>query len=292
VLPDGVRIERGSGGLDRLVIEAAEAIAHVYLHGAHVTHFQPRGTPPVLFLSCESRFDGGMPGKAIRGGVPLCFPWFGPKLGDAAAPAHGFARLLAWEVDDVTRDDAGRVRARLHLSANDYTRRFFPHDFAASLWVTVDARLHLELIVRNAGRTPMAIEEAFHAYFAVSDVRRVSIHGLEGAPYVDKTDAFARKPGEASPLVIARATDRVYPGARGAVTIEDPGWARRIVITKKQSATTVVWNPWIENAKSMADFGDNEWTEMACVETANAMDDALTIAAGEQHSMSATIDVR
>jgi glucose-6-phosphate 1-epimerase len=290
-MPYDGRIERGAGGLDRLVIEAADGTAHLYLHGAHVTHFQPRGARPVLFLSRESQFTGGMPGKAIRGGVPLCFPWFGPKTGDAAAPAHGFARLLAWDVDEVARDDRGRVRASLRLSANDYTRRFFPNDFAATLAVTVDARLHLELIVRNAGQEPMVIEEALHAYFAVSDVRRVSILGLERASYVDKTDAFARKPAEAAPLVITRATDRVYPGARGDVTIEDLGWARRIVVRKAGSATTVVWNPWIESAKAMADFGDSEWIEMACVETANVMADAVTIASGEQHVMSATIEV-
>jgi D-hexose-6-phosphate mutarotase len=290
MLPYG-RVEPGSGGLDRLVIEAAEGTAHVYLHGAHVTHFQPRGQRPVLFLSRESLFSGGMPGKAIRGGVPLCFPWFGAKAGDAAAPAHGFARLLAWEVDDVTRDDRGRVRASLRLGANEYTRRLFPHDFTAILAVTVGVSLTLELTVRNAGLAPMVIEEALHTYLAVGDVRRVSIRGLEDAPYIDKTEGFARKPAEASPLTIARATDRVYPGARGDVAIEDPEWARRIVVSKAGSATTVVWNPWLENAKAMADFGDNEWTEMACVETANVMQDAVTIASGEQHAMSAMIEV-
>jgi D-hexose-6-phosphate mutarotase len=233
-----------------------------------------------------------MPGKAIRGGVPLCFPWFGPKAGDKAAPAHGFARLLAWELGDVTRGDGGAVRATLRLAANEYSRRFLPNDFEAVFAVTVDARLHLELIVKNTGNAPMTIEEAFHTYFAVGDVRRVSIHGLEGAPYVDKTEAFARKPGEAAPLEISRATDRIYLDACGDVTLDDPAWGRRIVLTKARSATTVVWNPWVDNAKSMTDFGDDEWTAMVCVETANAMGDAVTIAAGEQHVMSATIDVR
>jgi glucose-6-phosphate 1-epimerase len=291
-MPADGRIERGLGGLDRLVLEAAEGIAHVYLHGAHVTHFQPRGARPVLFLSRQSQFSGGMPGRAIRGGVPLCFPWFGSKSGDPAAPSHGFARLLAWDVAEVTRDDRGRARASLRLTANDYTRRFFPHDFTATYTVTVDARLHLELTVQNEGPTPMVVEEALHTYFAVGDVRRVSIRGLERAPYVDKTEAFARKPAEGSPLAIARATDRAYPGARGDVTIEDPEWARSIVVTKAGSATTVVWNPWIENAKTMADLGDDEWTEMVCVETANAMDDALTMSPGAEHTMSAAIESR
>jgi D-hexose-6-phosphate mutarotase len=292
MLADGVQIERGPSGLERIVIDAAEATAHVYLHGAQVTHFQPRDARPLLFLSRESQFVGGMPGKAIRGGVPICFPWFGPKADDAAAPAHGFARLLPWEVDDVTRDDRGLVRVSLRLSANDYTRRFFPHDFEALLAVTVDARLHLELLVHNSGSAPMVIEEALHTYFAVGDISRVSIHGLEEAPYVDKTAGFARRPGDQGPLAIERETDRLYPEARGTVTIEDPAWARRIVVRKAGSATTVVWNPWIDKARAMADFGDDEWNEMVCVETANAMADAVTIAPGEAHAMSATIEAR
>jgi D-hexose-6-phosphate mutarotase len=297
MLAEGAFIEPGSGGLDRLVLEAAEGTAHVYLQGAHVTHFQPRGGRPVLFLSRESRFEGGVPGggglgKAIRGGVPVCFPWFGPKAGDATAPAHGFARLLAWEIDGVTRDERGCLRASLRLGASDSTRRFFPHDFVVRLMVSVDARLQLELAVHNLGRVPMTFEEALHTYFAVGDARRVSIRGLEGARFLDKTEGFARKPGEPTPIAIARETDRVYPDARGAVTIDDPVWARRVVVSKAGSATTVVWNPWLEKAKGMTDFGDDEWTAMVCVETANAMADAVTVLPGEAHAMGTTIEVR
>jgi glucose-6-phosphate 1-epimerase len=288
MLPDGVRIEQGSGGLERLVLEASGGLAHVYLHGAHVTHFQPKGARPVLFLSRESRFE---PGKAIRGGIPVCFPWFGPKAGDAEAPMHGFARLLGWELGDVVRDPRGALRASLHLAGNEYTRRFFPHDFAATLAVTVDARLGLELAVRNGGTAPMVIEEALHAYFAVGDSRRASIGGLEGVAYLDKTEGFARKPGEASPIAIAGETDRVYAGARGPVTVDDPVWTRRIVVDKSGSAATVVWNPWTEKAKAMADFADDEWTEMVCVEAANVSPDAVTIAPGATHAMTATIAV-
>lgn len=292
MLPDGVRLEPASGGLDRLVIDAAEGTAHVYLHGAQVTHFQPKGARPVLFLSQESRFETGTPGKAIRGGIPVCFPWFGPNTGDATAPTHGFARLLGWELGDVTRDNRGRVRASLHLGDSEYTRRLFPHEFAAVLAITVDARIHLELTVRNAGPAPMIVEEVLHSYFAVGDARRVSIRGLEGVPYIDKAQASARKAGEPGPISIASETDRVYGGTHRAVTIEDPVWARRIIVQKAGSGTTVVWNPWIEKAKATADFGDDEWTEMVCVETANAAEDAVPIASGETHTMSATIEVR
>lgn len=292
MLPDGVHTERGSGGLDRLVIEAAEGTAHVYLHGAHVTHFQPRGARPVLFLSRKSQFEGGAPGKAIRGGIPVCFPWFGPKAGDPAAPSHGFARLLAWQIDAVTRDESGQVRTVLRLGASDFTRRTFPHDFTALLTVVVGARLHLDLAVRNDGAEPMTIEEALHTYLAVGDARRIAIRGLEGAPYLDKTEGFAPKPGAREPIAIRGETDRVYPDARGTVTIDDPTWGRSVVVEKAGSSTTVVWNPWIEKAKSMADLGEDEWTEMTCVETVNSGAGAVTIAPRATHSMCTTVAVR
>jgi glucose-6-phosphate 1-epimerase len=291
MLPDGARIEKGSGNLDRLVVEADDGEAHVYLHGAHLTHFKPRGARPVLFLSGRSHFEAGTPGKAIRGGVPLCFPWFGARAGDAAAPAHGFARTLTWRLGEVIRNPNGTMHAALHLDPNDYTRSLYPHEFAATFVVTVGARLTMELVVRNAGATPMIVEEAFHSYFAVGDVRRVTVGGLEGLPYVDKTDGFARKPGERAPITIDRETDRVYPGARGDATIADPVWGRRIVVRKSGSATTVVWNPWVEKARTMADFGESEWQAMVCVEAANAMGDALTIVPGGMHAAAVTIEV-
>ncbi len=291
MLPEGVELEKGRGGLERLAIATPAAEAHVYLHGAHVTHFQPRGARPLLFVSRRSHFEAGAPGKPIRGGVPLCFPWFGPKAGAPGAPIHGFARLLTWRLDTVTRDAAGRVQATLRLDAGDLSRRFFPHDFAATFVVTVDSRLQMDLAVRNTGPEPMRIEEALHSYFAVGDVRRALIGGLEGAPYLDKTEAFARKPAAGTPITVTRETDRVYPGVRGTATITDPVWGRRIVVEKAGSATTVVWNPWIEKAKAMEDFGDEEWQEMVCVETANAIDDAITIAPGDAHTTSATIHV-
>jgi D-hexose-6-phosphate mutarotase len=292
MLPDGVRTERGSGGLERLVIDAAGGEAHVYLHGAHVTHFQPRGERPLLFLSGKSHFEGGTPGKAIRGGIPLCFPWFGAKAGDPSAPAHGFARLLPWQLDGVHRGEHGELRASLRLEPNEYTRRYFDHDFTATLALTVSARLELELAVLNRGAAPMTIEEALHTYFAVADARRISIRGLEGIDYLDKTEGFVRKPGASDPIAITRETDRVYPGARGAVTVVDPAWGRRILVEKGGSATTVVWNPWAEKAKAMADFGDDEWIDMVCVETVNSGDGAVTIAPGQTHAMRATLGVQ
>jgi D-hexose-6-phosphate mutarotase len=292
MLPEGARLERGPGGLERLAMASPDGDAIVYLHGAHVAHYRPRGAAhPVMWVSRDSHFVGGAPGKAIRGGVPICFPWFGAKAGAPEAPSHGVARVLAWTLGPVTREADGALRASLSLESDDFTRRLYPHDFVATFTVTVGCRLQMELAVRNAGADPMRYEEALHSYFAVGDARRVAVHGLEGAPYFDKTDGGARKPGEAAPIAIARETDRVYAGARGTVTIADPVWDRRIVVSKSGSDTTVVWNPWIDKARSLADFGDDEWLEMVCVESANAGDDARTLPPGATHALATTIDV-
>ena len=288
-LPDGARLEKGPGGLDRLVLSASDGEAVVTLQGGHVTHFQPRSEKPVLWMSAESRFEAGKP---IRGGVPICFPWFGPKAGAPEAQLHGFARILPWSIVAVTRESDGNLRATLDLTSDAAARGGFPHELALSLTVRVGGSLRLELAVRNTDAAPRAFEAALHSYFAVSDVRQVRLLGLEGAAFVDKTAAMARKPGDNGPITIAAETDRVYLGATGTVTIEDPGWRRRIVVGKSGSSTTVVWNPWVAKAKAMPDFGDEEWPGMVCVETANAMDDAVTLAPGATHVMTATLEVQ
>ena len=281
--PDGVRLEPGRGGLERLILEASEGEAHVFLQGGHVSHFQPKGQRPVLWLSDASRFERGQP---IRGGVPVCFPWFGPK---AEAPMHGFARILPWSLAEVTREPSGRLEARLELTAEAAARSGFRQELGVTLTLGVGRSLRLTLAVHNQGAAPARFEEALHSYFAVSDVTQVRVHGLEKTSYLDKTDAMARKPGAAGPTSISAETDRVYLDTTATVTIEDPGWDRRVVIAKTGSATTVLWNPWVAKARAMPDFGDDEWPRMLCVETANVGEQALTLAPGATHVMTATL---
>jgi glucose-6-phosphate 1-epimerase len=288
-LPEGARVEAGPGGLERLTLDAGAGVAQVFLHGAHVTHYQAHGERPVLWMSRESRYESAKP---IRGGVPVCFPWFGPKPGAPDAPPHGFARIRPWQLRSVAPEPEGRLRAVLELVSDESTRLFFPHDLRVSLDVVVGPSLSLALSVHNAGPLPFTYEEALHSYFAVSDVRQCRIAGLEGTGFVDKTSADVRRPGEAGPIVVAAETDRVYLGTSSTVGIEDLGWARRITIAKSGSRTTVVWNPWIAKAKAMPDFGDDEWPGMVCVETANAMQDAVTLPPGASHTLTVTIEAR
>jgi D-hexose-6-phosphate mutarotase len=200
------------------------------------------------------------------------------------------ARLFDWTIASVEAGSDG-LRAVFHLGSNDFSRALFGGSYELRLAVAVGHSLTLELRVRNTGTQAFRFEEALHSYFAVADVRSVAVHGLEGAPYVDKTDGGARKSLGREPLTFTAETDRVFPGASGPITIEDAEWRRRIVVRRTGSNTAVVWNPWIAKAKAMPDFGDDEWTGMVCVESANALDDAVTLAPGAQHTLTTTLAV-
>ena len=285
-IPETAGFETGSGGLVRLRLATPAAKAEVYLHGGHVTHYQPRGSGPVLFTSAQSRFDAK---AAIRGGVPVIFPWFGPRADDASAPVHGFARTAEWDVESVARQADGGVLVVLRLDASDATRSAWPHPFVLRHRITVGAALDLALVVDNPSAEPLVFEEALHTYLAVGDVREVSVTGLGGTTYIDKTDGMRRKPQGGEPLRLTAETDRVYLGTRAACVVDDPAGGRRLVVDKAGSETTVVWNPWAAKAHAMADLGGEEWLRMLCVETANAADDRVTLPPGARHEMRAVI---
>jgi D-hexose-6-phosphate mutarotase len=204
---------------------------------------------------------------------------------------HGFARILPWALVGVTRGASGQIEATLELTAEAAARGGFGLGFGARLAIGVGRSLRVALSVRNDGGAPARFEEALHSYFAVSDLAQVRVRGLEGTAYLDKTEGMARKAGAAEPIVISAETDRVYLDTAATVTIDDPAWGRRIVIAKTGSATTVVWNPWVAKARAMPDFGDDEWPRMLCVETANVGEQAVTLAPGATHVMTATLGV-
>jgi glucose-6-phosphate 1-epimerase len=280
------RFEAGAGGFTRLVLTTPAAKGHVYLYGAHVTHYQPRDQQPVLFLSEKSFFRHGRP---IRGGVPIVFPWFGPRASDPQAPLHGFARIRDWDVASIAaRDDA--VTATLVLRSSDETHALWPHDFVLRYVITVGPELDLTLDVTNSGGgEPITFEQALHTYFAVGDVRQTRIAGLTGTSYLDKNRDMAKLIDTADPLTLTEASDRVYLGTRAKCVIEDPAGGRRITVDKEGSDATVVWNPWSNPPKPFPDLSPQEWPKFICVETCNVKDYAVTLAPGATHTMRAVI---
>ncbi len=285
-LPGVATFFETSDGLIRLGIASDLSTAALTLDGAHVTHFQPVGAAPVLFLSGSSHLA---PGKPIRGGVPVCFPWFGPRAGHPQSPAHGFARITRWSLESLSGSHTEGVTVVLRLVSDEATRALWPHDFIARLRVEVTRELRLTLEVENTGTAPLPFEEALHTYFAISDVHGVTVTGLERAAYLDKVDAGQRKELGPEPLRFTGETDRIFPANTATCTIHDPGYPRRIIVEKSCSRSTVVWNPWIAKAKAMADFGDDEWPQMLCIETANVGADAVPLAPGARHEMTARI---
>jgi glucose-6-phosphate 1-epimerase len=277
-IPGRVTILEGNGDLPKLEITSDWSTAEIYLHGAHVTDFQKKGEPPLLFTSQFSRFA---PGQAIRGGVPIIFPWFGAKEGGSA---HGFARTCEWELHEVTTVPDGGVSLRFGFPGCPESATWPP--FAANYAVTVTDTLTLELIVTNTSRDQqLGIETCLHSYFLVSDVSDVSIVGLKGTSYFDKADHFAQKVDQADALKITGEEDRIYFDSLGAVEIVDPGFRRRIRVEKSGSASTVVWNPWLAKAQQMSDFGNEEYKQMVCVESGNVANHKMNLAPGKSATL-------
>ena len=242
----------------------------------------------MLFVSSKSLF---VPGKAIRGGVPVIFPWFGARGDGQAGPAHGFARTMEWDLEGTALREGGKVEVILTLASNDATRNFAYPDFQLRLRVTIGAELEMELETRNPGGEPLVYEEALHTYFAVGDVRQTSLTGLAGTQYIDKTDGFARKTLGGEPLRFTKETDQVHLSTKASCTVHDPVWNRRIVIDKSGSYSTVVWNPWIDKTKGMSDMAADDWQGMLCVETANAADNAVHLPPGASRTLAVSIRV-
>ena len=282
-----IQFSQGNGGLTKVSITNAAGSAELYLHGAHVTHFQPTGQKPVLYLSTTSAFK---PDKAIRGGVPICWPWFGPNPADPKSPMHGFARVNEWSVESARKIDDQRTSITLKLEPTDAIGKLWPHDFVARYTVTVGSALELELEMLNRDKAGMLVAEALHTYFNIADIEQVALVGLTGTSYFDKV-ANERKIEQRDPVKLASETDNVYLNTRAAVTINDPVLGRKIRVEKTGSSSTVVWNPFQTKAKAMADIGDGEWRKFICVEAVNALENTVTVAPGATHKIGTTLKV-
>ena len=273
-------------GLVKAAVTLGGVTGELFLQGAQLTRWDPPGGHPVIYMSPNSVFA---PGTAIRGGVPLIFPWFGPHRSAKEAPQHGFARVAPWRLDSVERR-AAELTMTLSLTSDDTTSPFWPEPYRAVYTVTFGPALALSLAVQNRAGRPIVFEEALHTYFAVSDIAGASVTGLSGRTYIDKTDGLRRKTQDGA-VTLAKHTDSVYLDTPNRRAIEDPQWRRRIVIDSDGANSTIVWNPWAENAAAMRDLGADAWRGMICVENGNAADNEVRLAADSEHRMSVQISV-
>jgi len=273
-LPDGFVVAH---------VTTPEATASIALQGAHVMRYQPTGQAPLIWLSKLAKLA---PGKSIRGGVPVCWPWFGAHPSNTQFPGHGFARTVPWQLLDAKLLPDQRVRLEFELIQSEATRAQWPHASTVRNIVTVGPELEVELATTNTGSAAFELGQALHTYFEIGDIRKTTITGLDACDYLDKVGGSARKTQQGA-VGFAGETDRIYLATRGCCEIHDPVLNRRILITSTGSRSTVVWNPWSEKADKMGDFGPDGWTGMVCVETANAADDVIQLAPGATHRMTA-----
>jgi len=281
-----IAFARGRGGLRKLDVTASRSTAEIYLHGAHVTGFQKNGEPPLLFMSRLSRFEAGQP---IRGGIPVCFPWFGPREGGGT---HGFARITEWELTETRVTPAGEATLRFRLPPTAAGAAWPP--LATELAVTVADRLTLEWTTTNqSSDRPLAFENCLHSYFAVGDLARISLTGLQGVPFLDHAAGAGGVPrdGETAPLRITKETNRVYLDTPDAVEIRDESLGRTIRVEKSNSRSTVVWNPGTTQ-KMPDDFDPAEHRRMVCVESGNVKQNRLSLAPGETSVLRVTLGSR
>lgn len=277
-IADRVNFEEGRGGLILARLKNACGEATLALQGAQLLTWT-HGEAPVVWVSPAASFTAG---RAVRGGIPVCWPWFGPHATHAEWPVHGFARTAQWEVLQTSCDD-DCARIALRMIQEEKHRAMWPYASQLDLHVAMGRALELELVTRNLDGVPFTIGEALHTYFEVGDVRRVAVTGLEGGRYFDKVEGdFKQQQGA---VTIAGEVDRVFLDALAECAIEDPVLRRRIAIGKRGSRTTVVWNPWTEKAAKLGDMGEDGYLRMLCVESANALQNQVTVEPGGEHRL-------
>jgi len=280
--PGRLAFRTGEAGLPVLAMVNQYGSCEVSLYGGHVLSYRPTGHVPVLFLSQKSLFE---PGKPIRGGIPICWPWFGPAA-DKTLPIHGFARIMQWDLQS-TEYSSDKTEARLSLTDSEATRRFWPFAFELSLHIKLDQHLNLALTTVNRDTRPFPLSQAFHTYFRVRQIMDVNVRGLDRAPYRDR---LTQQTGTHEGLLNIRAeTDRVFTPPAPQCVLHDAGIGRALACTFTGAKRLVVWNPWIDKARAMPDFGDDEYTRMLCIEPANTDGDEVTLEPGAQHTLSAAL---
>ena len=275
-----LRIVLGEGDIPVVEIINDQASARISLQGAHLLSWIPKDEDEVLWLSEVASFK---PGKSIRGGIPICWPWFGAHAKNENFPAHGFARTVMWDVVKTEALEDGRTRISFSLNLADYSE-WWPYPTEVFYQITVGQTLELELDTCNKGSQAITIGQALHTYFNVADVSRVMLHGLDGAEYLDKMDGFNRYQQQGA-VVFNQEVDRVYLDTVNDCVIQDTVLDRNIIIIKCGSHSTVVWNPWQKTADRMGDLGDEGYKRMLCVESSNAAQDVVVIEPGRQHQL-------
>jgi len=284
------------GELNCWRIRHGQAELVVAQQGAHIISYQIDGDQPLIWSNPGAVFKHG---KAIRGGMPICWPWFGnfqrnPQSVQAMrqsiepANAHGEVRALDWELMGMGEDGDALIVEFIQPKAEGQLPGW-PHTVGLKLQIRMDAALNVSLVSFNAGPQDVTLSQALHSYFAVSDITQVRIEGLEGVSYLNTLESWEQQNVQAGDITFTAETDRIYQDTPDLISVIDPEWKRRIQIQTIGSNSSVVWNPWVEKTKTFSDMEADGWQNMVCVETANVMSDIVTLKPGDMHVMSVSI---
>ena len=284
-----VFFKQSSGGSIIAEVENDLATARLSLSGGHLLSWQPKAqAQPVVWLSESAKIA---PGQSIRGGVPVCWPWFGPHESEESYPNHGFARTSSWQVIKTSMLSGGETEIELLLEQSKNDKTQWPYNTSLSLHITIGESLKMALTTRNDSEQAIAISEALHTYFQISDIGAVVVEGLDGCDYLDKVVNFDRRTQQGQ-IEFCGETDRVYIDTTADCVIVDQQLQRRIRVGKSGSLSTIVWAPWADKARQMGDLGaDNGWRRMVCVESANAAANKISINPGKSHTLAVSYNV-
>lgn len=274
--------------------------------GAHIVSYQIDGDEPLIWSNPGAVFKRG---KAIRGGMPICWPWFGNfqrnpqsvqamRQSSEPANAHGEVRAIDWELINIAEDGEALIVEFIQLNAenteksqtsDEHKLPGWPHKVGLKLSIRLDTALNVSLLTFNADKHDVTLSQALHSYFAVSDIHQVSIEGLDGVSYLNTLESWDTAQVQSGDVTFTGETDRIYQGTPELISVVDPEWKRRIQIQTSGSNSSVVWNPWIDKTKTFSDMEADGWKGMVCVETANVMGDIVTLKPGDMHAMSVSI---
>ena len=287
-IADKAKFVEGKGGFPVIKINNEYAEAIVSLYAGQVLSYKPVDrTQDIMFLSDNAYFQTG---KAMKGGAPVCWPWFGPDPEDKGRSSHGFVRNRMWSMRSLTTTQDGATQVIMGLVDTPETRAIWDYSFDLAIAITVGDSLNIELITRNTGDTAFKITQALHSYFQIGDITKVQVLGLDGKSYIDKVDGGKQKT-QTGTVAFTQECDRIYLDVPSKLTIDDSALNRKIAVNATNSNTAIVWNPWSEISANMADLADLDYQNFVCVETANAANEVIEVSAGSKYEMTANDSV-
>ncbi len=285
---DSVSLDLSLPDYPVLVVASPLCTAKVALHGAHLYEWTPAGQKAVIYTSPTAIYREG---KAIRGGVPVCWPWFNAHPTDASLPAHGIGRNRFWQVQSVAETAAGEVTITLELCDSEATRAIWDAAFRATVTITLGTHATIALETQNTGDTALTVGGALHTYLAVGDISTASVLGLDATRYLDTVGTHTQREQDGA-VTFSGEVDRIYEGTTAPLTLRDETLQREITVERAGSTTAVVWNPWVEKAQGLGDLPDVAYQDFLCIEAANALTDVHEVAPGNSHTLATTLRVQ